>query len=861
MKYISSRSVFLKNHKLKNNKELEINKILEGIGYSYGPENAGPFSNAIPWGDTLLGRLIHNIIRKARVGIGLVGIKRETERLKAEFDRLLDGSVTAAFDEDTKIKYRKIIIFSYLDNIGKAVENEEKLIIIKNLTKDCINRLNYYKDFENKDFLIKSLEDFLKFLENLKEESESTEGGSYSIMVKNLKSLDLIINNYKLIKTKENIENVENISKKRYTTKEGDTINIIAANVGVKADIIRGKNQEVLTKVKNKLNTDRLPENIVLVIESEKFGENSNPNRNEIDPSNIHLIQSFSKIKKDIEELTSSKDGIAIDSDFIKSIISKSLDKNAKNQIKLLYKEIIRYLAGDKKSEIPEKDNLYNENIEIISNDNNRIIIAKKIANFTKRAMQFKKANLYNQLGDLGNPLKTYVETMEELITKKEEDKTDNTTQEIKENSNAIFKYYNFIIEKDNNRVTMYQKIKDYWDRMDKKGYMMSLEEVKALKDSVQKIGKKEMIIIDGIDPIIEIVKCFNRAYKLHTTQVIPTGRGGGQVTNKIFREYTCFGSGTKDSAGRDGGPYRNNAMFDQWENAVLDIQKETKYQKIFRGETILKTTNGTEIKNAGKNLSLFITSLLNGEDLYKTGSGYNGGVTGKQAEFINKYFDCEVPKSAGMSESYDTGKISDSINTKKLKFSKDNFKFNDYKELKNSFFAASIIAKNENNIDEAKQIYFYIQEITNDGFAYIAYCRNMKIFFEYIKQSGIAIENGIGRGDMPAKVDITLAFNFIKATRVKIDKLINKDGGFLINGDREIKYLTKKDNKPYNVSELGDKSDKFNIKSCYTLVAIDEKETKERLIADKIDSIIIGRIGGFPKIIESNNISQCEIK
>ena len=51
----------------------------------------------------------------------------------------------------------------------------------------------------------------------------------------------------------------------------------------------------------------------------------------------------------------------------------------------------------------------------------------------------------------------------------------------------------------------------------------------------VHPVGNKkgDDIVIQGLDPVLEIVKVFNRAYKLHTTQVIPTGRSGGKVSNK----------------------------------------------------------------------------------------------------------------------------------------------------------------------------------------------------------------------------------------------------------------------------------------------------------------------------------------
>ena len=65
MKYLSNRDEFLKRsiNKINEYKSLEdkdLVKINEDV------ENSGPFANDIPWGDSLLGRLINSTIRKAK---------------------------------------------------------------------------------------------------------------------------------------------------------------------------------------------------------------------------------------------------------------------------------------------------------------------------------------------------------------------------------------------------------------------------------------------------------------------------------------------------------------------------------------------------------------------------------------------------------------------------------------------------------------------------------------------------------------------------------------------------------------------------------------------------------------------------
>ena len=96
---------------------------------------------------------------------------------------------------------------------------------------------------------------------------------------------------------------------------------------------------------------------------------------------------------------------------------------------------------------------------------------------------------------------------------------------------------------------------------------------------------------------------------------MIPSGRSGGKVSNKTFMEYTTFGGGDPSTAGKSGGPYRNNAIFNQWEDTVLDIQREKKYQPIFNIGTKLKVGDDL-IEKAGANLRKFMTDMLDGDEL-----------------------------------------------------------------------------------------------------------------------------------------------------------------------------------------------------------------------------------------------------
>ena len=98
---------------------------------------------------------------------------------------------------------------------------------------------------------------------------------------------------------------------------------------------------------------------------------------------------------------------------------------------------------------------------------------------------------------------------------------------------------------------------------------MVEESEFKTIETDIENESKdNKELVINGIDPIIEILKLFNRAYKLHTTNNIPGGRSGGAVSRSVYNEYTPFGGQGSGQSGISDGPYRNNKIFNVWENA-----------------------------------------------------------------------------------------------------------------------------------------------------------------------------------------------------------------------------------------------------------------------------------------------------
>ena len=983
MKYLSNRDEFLKRslNKIEEYKSIEID--LEKLNET---DNSGPFANDIPWGNSLIGRLINFGIRKARMGANLLRIKPVGKRLEKEFENLLNGSTTSNLSEENKRDLSRVEVSKLLEELDKAVKEGANVGEIKRLTNEAIidiKKLAYTAGTNNDveygrklDSLEKQLREFKKFLEQFKddeggkettdEEGEGEEGkdeegkdeegkgenkevvvekGSktsesvYPTMIKTLKSLALVLSHYKEVKMGD-VKKPENLNKAKlkYTTVAGDTIEKIQKNT--KANLkkltaadIRSKNTQVLVKYPKDNST--MPAGLVLLMESfmfEAIGEGGSADRSNIKGGEDHLTQAFTKLKKAIETLESPKDkGVGVDVKFLNEITSKSLDTKNKEIIKSLFTEVNRYLVGDKKATLnAATDPLYKESIEIISDKNKKIVVAEKIARFTKRALQFDGEGLYGGLGETGKNLQPFVEGMKSImsITPDEAKPAEETTkfkvgdvvkwknkegkeiskkiEKIKDGSyyftskegteyskkeadltkeSIISKYSNFISyikeadeaeassDKDTQasdpvKMTTSQKIIDYWNKkIDIKSFILERTEVDKIKANFEKIKASKDIVINGLDPIIEIVKLFNRAYKLHTTKVIPNVEtSDGRVSASEFANYTPFGDGTRMTAGISGGPYRNNMIFNDWESKVQDIIKNTKYQPIFREETVLKTKAGNIIKDAGVNLLKFMNDMLDGEELYKSGSsrGYSEKGMGKQAEFIEKYFGAtskeldKLPRTFTEKDASDQKEITDAMPSPvNLKFKKDLIKMeklND--EMSGSFFAC--VTKDSEG--KFKQIYFYVQ-LADTTYAYVTYCESFYFFKRYIRESGQITTSDSYQG-LEKQINVFQTNEDgqykIKATRIRLVNLINKDGQFILaNKNFNIKYLTRYSSKKNTPGQAANPAtEEMFIQTCYTLCNNIDKENKlTRYKLTKDISGQISRAGGFPNITKTEGI------
>ena len=946
MKYLNSRNNYLMS--LNDKRQAKVNKNLEHIENRLILETgqmtgSGVMGNEIRWGDCLLGRLIHSLIRKGKVGVGLIRINDVIKRLRAALDEiLLESGVVNLVDVDKK-QYAKALVSEFLYvlrtsvlnyDTEDAVDEYDTIDEIKSLTDSTILQVERIEDLEGKNELILQLENWKKFLAPLKEDKKEpeveTEGEpevekdtqgdkeevkkDWKVEAANKKALEDKVNsiyfeNFKsvarlflLMKKAQDLK-AEEFKKSEADKKIKDSKGAALAASGAKTTTPVEEEDKNLTKV-----TDSYINNFFTFLNEADYND-AGESIAGVNPKTDQKKQ-VSEIEKALSVLyTTIKSNPDSFEDMKKIIALNAAGSSTYSAVGQIYK-LIRNKLGLKS--MPE---MANENVDDFLSRQNKSLADQISAFYTvsKNKVdgsfpEIKSPEIKKEIATFNTTMKAClspdlykVEKVENRVQKESEKESQGSQTEkesqIEPKSESLLKRYSdfmTILEADkifgggsgsaDTKIfgsnddslpdvehDLASKIKSWWDKninfdkwvLDKTAIDL------VIKNLDKKIAeKKDSVVIQGMDPILEIVKCFNRAYKIHTTQVIPSGRGGGKVTNSIFMEYTSFGSGTPDNAGMSGGPYRNNKTFDKWESAVQDVLADREYQKIFNVGTSLKV--GAEIiDKAGMNLRKFMNELLDGSELYKTGDSKEGGA---QSRFLDKYFgykDGTDPKNTnfdGETEREAITENADGVKNIDLKLVDSNtpIVYNKPSDLKNTFF----IIKYKKD-EEVRYMYSYIQDVIG-GRAYISFCNSAFHILEYMKKS-------TGRGiTIPVEIKSTQEgkdgkFYKVCATTVDVNKLYNSKGGFGLTRQFKMSHIEKAldegkvDNK--NTVVETKESTLYSNLGCFHVVdktqgaiPAEYKRLKLDKGVDKVEKFINAE-GGYPKITTVSGINGVKIE
>jgi hypothetical protein len=218
--------------------------------------------------------------------------------------------------------------------------------------------------------------------------SSVSEKSIYPLMIKNLKALQSMIISF-------------------------DGVGIEGENSSKNLEIKR-KNQKELDKVKRQ--KEKVRESILTFpIFEKEFSKQ--PRKVEIKKDEVYLVQAFKNISKSLQSLKDEKDkGIGITNDFIGDILDKKMDSDAKDKIKSLYQDVYDYLYGKNSKTLSDFGPLYKENVETISNNSKRKVVAEKIARLSKRTLQFEGEGFYSALGEFGADMDEFNQTLNDIM-------------------------------------------------------------------------------------------------------------------------------------------------------------------------------------------------------------------------------------------------------------------------------------------------------------------------------------------------------------------------------------------------------------------------------------------------------------
>jgi len=854
MKYLKKRDDYLQN--LHERRQFESYKKTQHLNEA--------FKNEITWGDSLLGKLVNWVVRKIGIGAKMTKMTFVINSLKEQFDNLIGEGSYYDLPEKQKTQISDIQISEVLKSLANAVEDGEKVDVLKQMTADTtsqIESLSVEKESEEKKKeIIEKLKKFLEFLNQFKdsdgEKGDSKEGDSekslssyYPLMIKNLSSLSLVLLNYKKVKISNVPSQLSSQQAIAHELKGGETIEKLQLDkqvnkFGLTLDEIIKSNQQALQPFITKAAQTKIPISKMTLPKGLKlnFGKPKKESfifeseRNQTSSGESHANQAFAKLRTSIQILENPKEkGIAVTNTFLNEILSKKNDDESKKVIKSLYKEILRYLVGDKKATLnAPTDPLYKESIEIISDKNKKIVVAEKIARFCRRALQFDGKGLYGSYGDLSTPLKDFVESLKMLMKVEPSQLNPEKKQE-----SILFKYDRFvklIKEADGNEEggeSVSEKIKTYFkENLEIDDYLVAEEEAKKIETQVQEnVKDPKFLVIRGMNPIIEIVRIFNRAYKLHTTSIIPVGTTKGEVKASTWSEYTAFGYSSGEPSATEDGPYRHNKTFNMWEDAVMDVLSNTKYAPIFAAKTKIEDGSGNIKEGAGVALRQMMLDFLDGDELYKSGGSMRGEEGGVQKRTLNKYFGVvaeaffsgnqdDTPLSYtgadGKTDLEEIGPVADKIETSKLKFQSAKNLADSFKEKK---FRGTIFAvTGKNNEGRIEILYFFIPSgQASNYFLYVS--KSMFNFQRILRQyePSVKLDKGdltsmnllekTGSGPYPILQTVISADNLVKLTGGRLNK-IEINSVYLQEGKPQTNIISLKDIKiPSYLVKEGEKA------------------------------------------------------
>lgn len=696
MKYLNNRNQFL-------SKKIELDSTKTQEYYRSSKIVREAFENDATWGGSLLGRLINSTIRKSKIYYKATRIGNVISDVKKELDSLIaDSGTTDKQKKDIQSLTARFLLDELFKTVTNDDSVDKKLTaLIGDGKSDDVGILNEtIKEVEKltedvlpgKEELLEKLKDFRDALKDIdfepkesdeedKKDEESQEQDASKMSESELKKkpeFNFYWQTTQLFKSLIALNNVI-LSKKvvleaspeleigkefLHTNKKGQKNPVKILSLSNSLGI--GTDKKWLTK--DDIKKGNLAKDAVLVQFKDKTGQYtsaspviavSKTNLSDLKSGSFKESQYFENeelpIFENLEVIRKSETQATA---AWKKILAGSKNANLVETAKLLQEIISLSKSGDKldKSVIIAigKNILLNEattgkpiGFQALIKEEAGVVpakytnVAKNISLISRILLSLKEdTGLIGSFGEAAKPIKDYITAYSQLkeilpkLPKKEA---------VKESTKNIYDFNRFRVYEaiDETSDEVVKAWYQFFEEDEEKEWTIDEKKAKELQEQTDNIGEKPFPVDEGKqrDNIIRIINLFGKAYRLYATDVIPSGRPEGRISQKTFREYTYIGDASSVpawtyDASPGYGPWAAKVVFEKWENGIMKILEDPKYRKILAnarflpkgvgekgsGETGEGRTEGAVEKavRAGRSLLDFINDLLSGEGEFR---------------------------------------------------------------------------------------------------------------------------------------------------------------------------------------------------------------------------------------------------
>jgi hypothetical protein len=594
MKYLKRRNEFLVENKISLPKPINKNEIYLPINES------GPMVNDIAWGDSLVGRLINSFIRTAKIKYNATKVDNLVKDFKSQLDIVLAESLS----RDTRNEFILLMIKSMLNDIERtcsSTKTEEEKIEELLGTSDGNslwdpknpNRGSFTENV-NDGILLKTHE---KIKLDLDKDQIEVAGipkddflGAIGDFIDDLREYAWSLSNNGSLSSQSTTKKTFSIRFKKLLNRirkpkpQNASYNFIVKNY---FDFINESSEDnKIELLKNIINN--LLEMYNIYIKKGKQTSESFSNKNTEDL----LLSLFTKIDSEKEKFKTIEYDKLLN-DIINIHNGKSTESELANLIYFIYKngdvnEIDKNNKLENINDIKNLFNLFKENMgkligsfkkETDKGDESKDIIDKLISIDDENEIE----NIVNKI-----PNDKKREILNNIVNNQES--SDEDKKEAKELLEMIPESYS-IKESISSNNTNVLNIWEGWIKdkgIPENMLIVSQQEIDKLEDMINGETSGQNLTFNPKktpDPIINIVRIFKRAHDLYYTDLIPSGRTVGKVSNKTFREYEKLGTGQtsqSDASSPGYGPWAVKSIRNKWVDGVTKILEDQEYRKIF---------------------------------------------------------------------------------------------------------------------------------------------------------------------------------------------------------------------------------------------------------------------------------------